>query len=48
MATAKYNTQNWYPLAFVVLAIPQTWLGGWLATRRYGRSRARRKPVSVE
>jgi uncharacterized membrane protein len=24
---------NWYPLALVLLAIPQCWLGGWLYVR---------------
>jgi len=26
--------QHWYPIALVVLALPQSWLGGRLATRR--------------
>jgi len=34
LAAAKASALNWYPLALVILAIPQTWLGGWLATRR--------------
>jgi len=25
---------RWYPIALVVLAIPQCWAGGWLYTRR--------------
>jgi hypothetical protein len=24
---------HWYPVALVVLALPQAWLGGWLRTR---------------
>jgi len=31
---------RWYPVALVVLAIPQCWLGGWLYERQYARSAA--------
>ncbi len=27
---------HWYPLALVVLALPQSWLGGWLRERQMG------------
>ena len=27
---------RWYPISLVVLAIPQSWLGGWLFVRRSG------------
>jgi hypothetical protein len=29
----SYGDQ-WYPIALTVLAVPSTWLGGWLRTRR--------------
>lgn len=28
---------NWYPVALVVLSIPQCWAGGWLYEQRAGR-----------
>jgi hypothetical protein len=30
---------HWYPIALVVLAVPQCWLGGWLHVRRAGAAR---------
>jgi hypothetical protein len=37
-AVATWNSgpafgPHWYPVALVVLALPQAWLGGWLRTR---------------
>jgi hypothetical protein len=38
-AVATWNVSaaygpHWYPVALVVLALPQAWLGGWLCARR--------------
>ena len=27
---------HWYPVALIVLALPQSWLGGWLRARQVG------------
>jgi hypothetical protein len=27
---------HWYPVALIVLALPQSWLGGWLRARQMG------------
>lgn len=27
---------HWYPVALIVLALPQSWLGGWLRVRQVG------------
>jgi len=27
---------HWYPVALIILALPQSWLGGWLRARQVG------------